>query len=432
MNRRPRHRRPRRPRRAATAVASALCVPAALGLTPQPTAEAATVLGVEGTFQPPRTTVKSFQNAFCEENTCRTVNFSPGLGDSWSGAWSLQAAVTFTPGDLILMGYSSGAGSIHDRLRVWDQMPALGPDPDRVVLVVTMGNPENKYGGQARNFYGTGFPDDNPYKTLNVTMQYDAVADRPDRFGLWSQINLSFINHFAYRNIDINDPNNLVYQDEDGVTYMLVQAEVLPMLQWADWFASDEQMAQLDAIFRPLVEQDYDRPDYVEQGEGADWGNGLPPTSLQGSDRQEERRAASEDDTDPAEPPAAEDDATDSAADGAQPQAQELDELGERVIDTVAAEQLDEAPLDEDLVDEAQLDEEPVEPEEVDLDALTEDALNEDALAEEQAAEEEATSSAVTGTEEVTEATADTSGGSDNGSESRSENRRSERASTAA
>ncbi|BBX19385.1 hypothetical protein MDUV_42450 [Mycolicibacterium duvalii] len=394
-------------------------MPAALGLTQQPAAEAATVLGVEGTLQPPRTTVKSFQNAFCEENTCRTVNFSPGLGDSWSGAWSLQAAVTMTPGDLILMGYSSGAGSIHDRLRVWHQMPSLGPDPDRVVLIVTMGNPENKYGGQARHYWGTGFPDDNPYKTLNVTMQYDAVADRPDRFGFWSQINLSFINHFAYRNIDINDPNNLVYYDEeDGVTYMLVKAEVLPMLQWVDPFASDEQMATLDAIFRPLVEQDYDRPAYVEQGEGADWGNGLPPASLQGSDRQEERRAAGEDDSDAT--PTAEDAVTDDGEPTASP-----DEVGERVIETVSTDQLDDAPVDEEPVDE-----EPVEPEEVDLDALTEDALAEEQAAEEAA--EETDSSTVTEAAEVTEATTEAGGGSDDGADSGSENRRSERASTAA
>lgn len=284
-----RHRRRRQPRRIAAAAASALCVPTALGLASQPVAHSATVLAVEGTFQAPRTTQKSFKNEFCETNTCRTVNFSPGLGDSWSGAWSLQAAVTFTPGDLILMGYSSGAGSIHDRLRVWDQFPALGPSPDRVKLIVLMGNPENKYGGQARHYFGTGIPDDNPYEVLNVTKQYDAVADRPDRFGLWSQINLSFFNHFAYRTIDINDPNNLVYQDEDGATYMLIKAEVLPMLQWMDWFTTDERMAELDAIFRPLVERDYDRPDYVEQGEGADWGNGTPPPSLR-HDRLAERQ----------------------------------------------------------------------------------------------------------------------------------------------
>lgn len=399
-----RHRRPRRPRRAAAAVASALAVPAALGLTPQPAAEAATVLAVEGTFQPPRTTQNSFQGEFCEENTCRTVNFSPGLGDSWSGAWSLQAAVTLTPGDLILMGYSSGAGSIHDRLRVWDQMPALGPDPDRVVLIVTMGNPENKYGGQARNFFGTGFPDDMPYKALNVTMQYDSVADRPDRFGLWSQINLSFINHFAYRTIDINDPDNLVYQDEDGVTYMLVKAEVLPMLQWMDWFASDEQMAQLDSIFRPLVEQDYDRPAYVEQGEGADWGNGVAPPSLQGSDRQAERRVISQDDTETPEPVAIEADEPDASA--------AIDTLSDRGVETDAVD-LDAEAADLDELEVADLDE---------LGAS-------EAAEEEQAAAEaaEATEAA-----ETTESSAETSGGSEGDGASGSETRRSERASSEA
>ncbi|QZT65385.1 PE-PPE domain-containing protein [Mycolicibacterium austroafricanum] len=271
----------RRCRRALATVVSALCAPAAIGLGQLPAADAATVLAVEGTLQMPGTTQKAFQGSFCAENTCRSVNFAPGIGDAWSGSWLLQAAVSIVPGDLIIMGYSLGASSIHDRLRFWEMFPALAPDPARVVLVVTFGNPENRFGGQARDFIGSGLPDSVPFKHLDVTMQYDPVADRPTRLGLFSSLNLAFAQHVAYfDDIDINDPDNLVYQADDGTTYMLVRSEVLPLVSWMDWFTPDERMAELDAILRPLVERDYDRPAYVEQGEGADWGNGNPPPSL--------------------------------------------------------------------------------------------------------------------------------------------------------
>ncbi|XTP34728.1 PE-PPE domain-containing protein [Mycobacterium sp. TJFP1] len=240
------------------------------------------MLAVEGTLQMPGTTQKAFQGSFCAENTCRSVNFAPGIGDAWSGSWLLQAAVSIVPGDLIIMGYSLGASSIHDRLRFWEMFPALAPDPERVVLVVTFGNPENRFGGQARDFIGSGLPEDVPFEHLDVTMQYDPIADRPTRLGLFSSLNLAFAQHVAYfDDVDINDPRNLVYQADDGGTYMLVRSEVLPLLSWMDWFTPDERMAELDAILRPLVERDYDRPAYVEQGEGADWGNGNPPPSLQ-------------------------------------------------------------------------------------------------------------------------------------------------------
>ncbi|WP_260761299.1 PE-PPE domain-containing protein [Mycobacterium sp. SMC-4] len=380
-------------------------MPAVLGLTPSPAAEAATVLNVEGTFQPPKTTQKGFKGAFCEHNSCKTVNTSPGLGDAFTGAMALQAAAMLTPGDLIIMGYSVGASSIYERLRTWDVFPGVAPDPNRVVLLVTYGNPESKYGGQAKDFPGTGLPEDLPYKVLNVTMQYDSVADRPDRFGLFSLINLSFANHFAYKNIDINDPRNLVYQDEDGTTYMLVKAEVLPMLQFVSWFASESQMAQLDAIFRPLVERDYDRPAYVEQGEGADWGNGLPPASLQGSDRQAERRTVA-----PAADPVIEE-----SADGS------VDAADEPLIDSSGTEPLAadvSADLGEPVDDAVELEES------VDLDELQDADLTQPDIDEQD--------DDVSPDPRQSAGTTPSAGGdSDSGSTARSESRRSERASAA-
>lgn len=288
-----------RDRRFRRGCAAALAVPAALCLSSAPSAPAATVLGVEGSGQPKGTTQTAFQGAFCKQNTCRSVNNNRTPFDVALGSTQIHNAVVATEGEVIVMAYSLGAASTYHRLREWAEKPARAPDPDRI-LIVTFGNPENKYGGDDRNLFWTGLPDVQPYRHLDIAMQYDSVADRPTRWGFFSAINTTFARHFAYfDDVDIDDPDNLVYRD-GTTTYMLVRADVLPMLKWLDRFVDDEQMAELDRIFRPLVERDYARPDYIPQGEGADWGNGTPPPSLDDpvEDPEAERRGGSTDNTD--------------------------------------------------------------------------------------------------------------------------------------
>ncbi|MDA2892281.1 PE-PPE domain-containing protein [Mycolicibacterium sp. BiH015] len=260
-------------------------MPATALLVHPASAPAATVLAVEGTAQKRGNAQTAFNSAFCEHNTCRSINNARSPFDVKPGSRQLQAAVDSTGGDIVLMGYSLGAATIYDRLREWEKTPAQAPDVDRVVLVVTYGNPENKFGGDDRKNYYAGLPASQPYQHLDVTMQYDSVADVPTRFGWYSQMNIAFGRHLAYfQDVDINDPDNLVYRDEDGSTYMLIKADTLPMLAWMDPWITDERMAELDAKYRPLIEKDYDRPAYVPQGEGADWGNGNPPPSIDDDD----------------------------------------------------------------------------------------------------------------------------------------------------
>ncbi|MBB2989001.1 hypothetical protein FHR72_000458 [Mycolicibacterium iranicum] len=335
------------------ALAGALAVPAAVGLCFSPTASAATVLAVEGTAQLKGNAQTAFGNEFCAHNTCRSINNARTPFDVKPGSRQLQAAVQSTAGDIILMGYSLGAATIYDRLRAWEKSPGTSPDPGRVVLVVTYGNPENKFGGDDRKNSYAGLPAVQPYAHLDVTMQYDSVADVPTRWGWYSRMNLAFAQHMAYfQDIDINDPDNLVYHDADGTTYMLIKADTLPMLKWMDPWLSDARMAELDAKYRPLIEKDYDRPDYAPQGEGADWGNGTPPPAAQTSEsnaRQRDSHSAQDpDDVDDASP----DDVGDGAGQG---------EPGDVVVDTddepraeeaLADEANDEAPADEAPADE--------------------------------------------------------------------------------
>ena len=263
-------------------MAATLSTSAALALSWAPSAPAATVLVAEGTAQPAGTAQTAFSGAFCAHNTCRSIRNARHPFGVAMGSQQMQAAIDATQGSLIVMGFSLGAASVYDRMRAWENEPDIAPDVDRLTLIVTFGNPENKYGGDDRKNSYAGLPEAQPYQHLDVAMQYDSVADRPTRWGWYSMINLTFARHLDYFDpVDINDPDNLVYQDTDGSTYMLIQADVLPMLKWMDWFTTDERMAELDAKSRPLVERDYDRPDYIPQGEGADWGNGTPPPTVE-------------------------------------------------------------------------------------------------------------------------------------------------------
>ncbi|CAA0116533.1 Uncharacterised protein [Mycolicibacterium vanbaalenii] len=273
----------RRHKRALAAAVAALSMPAVIALSAVPPALAATVLAAEGTTRASGEAQTAFNGAFCAPNTCRSLG--PGPVATSTSAQQIQTGVDTTPGDVILIGYSLGASGVYDRLREWERNPELAPDPERVVLIVTYGNPENKFGGNQRNRSGAGLSAEQPYEHLDVVVQYDGVADRPTRFGFYSLINSGSSRHFTYfeDDIDINDPGNLVYR-EGNTTYMLIEAETLPMLRWVEPFVSDERMAELDARYRPLVERDYDRPDFIEQGEGADWGNGTPPPSVSDTD----------------------------------------------------------------------------------------------------------------------------------------------------
>ena len=160
--------------------------------------------------------------------------------------------------------------------------PATAPDPQRV-WIVTTGNPLNRYGGTQRD-RAAAIPAVQPYRHLDVVNQYDSVADRPARWGWYSQRELSLSRHLAYDEVDINAPENLVYRD-GNTTYMLVPAKELRQLRGLRFlrdigWVTPERYDELDAERRTRIEADYDRPAYIEQGPGADWGNGVEPEVL--------------------------------------------------------------------------------------------------------------------------------------------------------
>ena len=249
-------------------------------------ARADTVTG-EGVFMPRGSTAKQFGGAFCPSVT---VSSMPTSVRSQSA--KLDAAVMASAGPTVVVAFSLSAVAADDMVADWIADPATAPDPQRV-WIVTTGNPLNRYGGTQRD-RAAAIPAVQPYRHLDVVNQYDSVADRPARWGWYSQRELSLSRHLAYDEVDINAPENLVYRD-GNTTYMLVPAKELRQLRGLRFlrdigWVTPERYDELDAERRTRIEADYDRPAYVEQGPGADWGNGVEPEALR--DNEEETDVA--------------------------------------------------------------------------------------------------------------------------------------------
>lgn len=248
-------------------------------------ARADTITG-EGVLMPRGTTAKQFGGAFCRP-TCVTVSSMPT--SVRSQAAKLDAAVMASTGPTVVVLFSLSAVAGDGMVADWIADPATAPGPERV-WIVTTGNPLNRYGGTQRD-RATAIPAEQPYRHLDVVNQYDSVADRPARWGWYSQQELSLSRHLGYEDIDINDPVNLVYRD-GNTTYMLVPAKDLRQLRGLRFLrdiglVSEERYDEIDADRRAKIEADYDRPAYVEQGSGADWANGVEPEALRDNDEEE-------------------------------------------------------------------------------------------------------------------------------------------------
>ena len=217
-------------------------------------ARADTVTG-EGVFMPRGSTAKQFGGAFCP---CVTVSSMPTSVRSQSA--KLDAAVMASAGPTVVVAFSLSAVAADDMVADWIADPATAPDPQRV-WIVTTGNPLNRYGGTQRD-RAAAIPAVQPYRHLDVVNQYDSVADRPARWGWYSQRELSLSRHLAYDEVDINAPENLVYRD-GNTTYMLVPAKELRQLRGLRFlrdigWVTPERYDELDAERRTRIEADYD------------------------------------------------------------------------------------------------------------------------------------------------------------------------------
>ena len=228
------------------------------------------LVGLQSTF---RFTREQLRGELCQSpNTCQPVDYPalPADVNNALGADAVESAIKDLPSNepIILFGHSQGGQVIYDALRRWDNNPNFAPDPDRVTWV-SIGNPENPYGGITSKF-GLSQPQprvpaNTQYEGIEVIRQYDGWADAPDNpFNLLAVLNAvvgSQTYHLDYRNVDINDPNNVRFTPDktDGtpgnITYVYVPAEVIPLVKDAGVLAPI-----LDRWLRPTIEAGYERP----------------------------------------------------------------------------------------------------------------------------------------------------------------------------
>ena len=158
-------------------------------------ARADTITG-EGVLMPRGTTAKQFGGEFCRP-TCVTVSSMPT--SVRLQAAKLDAAVMAAPGQVTVVAYSLSAASAENNIADWMRHPESAPDPARV-LIVKVGNPYNRYGGTQRNTRAAqevNVAAPSPYREFEIVNQYDSVADRPARWGWYSQQELSLSRHLG-------------------------------------------------------------------------------------------------------------------------------------------------------------------------------------------------------------------------------------------
>lgn len=228
------------------------------------------LVGLQSTF---RFTQQQLRGELCQSpNTCQPVDYPalPADVNNALGTDAVESAIEDLPSNepIILFGHSQGGQVIYDALRRWDNDPDLAPDPGRITWV-SIGNPENPYGGVTSKFGLSQpqprVPSDTQYEGIEVIRQYDGWADAPDNpLNLLAVLNAvvgSQTYHLDYRNVDINDSNNVRFTPDktDGtpgnITYVYVPAEVIPLAKDAGVLAPI-----LDRWLRPTIEAGYARP----------------------------------------------------------------------------------------------------------------------------------------------------------------------------
>lgn len=232
-------------------------------------ANPATVITLRGTEVPfgdlvTGTVDQAFRGVFCEEpNVCIESPYQASIfftGVDEQGRVTLDEIVAFSRGDKIILAYSRGALFAELAMQDWASN-GTGPDVDETIVVL-YGNPANDNGGGSTA--GQGFsPIENPYRVLDITTEYDPVSDKPGSGNLLATLNslLAFGQHLRYRNVDINDPDNLV-KVVDGHVYMIVPAKSVPLLGIIGVL-----LPGLNQAVKKIIDQAYDREGFERLGD---------------------------------------------------------------------------------------------------------------------------------------------------------------------
>lgn len=240
-----------------------------------PVGNAATVLTLEGGFVGMQHiwhfVPTQLQGDLCTSpNHCQPVDYFAFPGGTFTdqGATKVQRAIDALPADeqIVLFGHSQGGQVVYSDLRRFAADPATAPDPSRLTWV-SIGNPENPYGGRRPKTEGSTqpwLPPDTAYTGTEVIRQYDGWADWPDDTSNLLAVANAFAGMFSlhtnYRSVDLDDPNNVRFTPEvagqpGNVTYVWAPTKTLPLVAWAGPLAP-----ALDKRLRPIIEKAYHRP----------------------------------------------------------------------------------------------------------------------------------------------------------------------------
>ncbi|MGE2729087.1 PE-PPE domain-containing protein [Mycolicibacterium vaccae] len=229
----------------------------ALGAAAPTQAATATLSGMFGS-SPKYNGISTGGRSLCP---CRPIlyNSLPGLLPTASGVWALDQWVSATPGSKTVIAYSKGTHSALGWIR--ENAHESSAHTVRFILLAAPETPGNG-GWRIGHNMGNGLPAGNFGNVSFVVRQYDKVADAPqDPFNFLAAINASMSTHLeGYDELDLDKPDAIYVDPKTGARTLYFRTDVLPLLSWTEWFATDEQIAQWDALLRPLIEAAYDRP----------------------------------------------------------------------------------------------------------------------------------------------------------------------------
>ena len=188
-----------------------------------------------------------------------------------------QARADDADGTIYVVGYSQGSGAA---VKALDQLESEGFDTDNIEFVLAS-NPRRNDGGILTRLprgvylpvFGVTFGDGTTpesTKVLQVTKQYDGVADAPNYiFNIAADANavmgFYYLHPGYYKDVDPNDPSAIVTTSADGnVTDVLIPAPVgqlpltRPLLQLG---VPPTLVTAMDPFLRRVIETGYNRPD---------------------------------------------------------------------------------------------------------------------------------------------------------------------------
>ncbi|WP_051289225.1 PE-PPE domain-containing protein [Mycobacterium sp. URHD0025] len=194
------------------------------------------------------------------------------------GVLSLNNAISATPGEKVVVGYSQSANIATREKRNLADLRAQGaivPSADELSFVL-VANPNRPNGGILARFGGLFVPilgvsfdgatPDDEYQTIDVAREYDLIADFPKYpLNLLADLNALFGYFYLHPNygssvVNLNDPSTFQSHTSGNTTYYLVHTEHLPLLQpLRDIGVPSPVLDLVEPTLRVLIDLAYDR-----------------------------------------------------------------------------------------------------------------------------------------------------------------------------